>query len=171
MDHASYQQIGTLGKSWGNQGLITASIFEGYLGSIAADGFVFLDHDGLYVPYYIERITPKGNKLHIKLEDIVSASDADNLKSKKLYLKREEVSDIPVTPTKEIDQFVGYQIYDGDNHIGEIQSIESLPQQEMAFVSYQGSQIMIPLIDNLVNDIDDDSRVIKMSLPEGLLDI
>lgn len=171
MDDNKYTEIGSLSKSWGNKGLISAIIFEGYSFLVKPGSFLFLSHDGLFVPYYIENVIPKGNKLQLKFEDIESAESADDLKAKKLFIKEEVAAHVPKKPSKEIDEFLGYTIYNGTERIGKIKHIESMPQQEMAIVDHDENEIMIPLIDALVQHIDSETKQITMSLPEGLLDI
>ncbi len=41
----------------------------------------------------------------------------------------------------------------------------------MAIVETNGKEMMIPLHDQLIVDIDKDQKVIRMEIPEGLLEL
>ncbi|MGE9616247.1 MAG: hypothetical protein ACQPRJ_01515 [Solitalea-like symbiont of Acarus siro] len=61
-----------------------------------------------------------------------------------------------------------------DNNIGVIGVVESIlryPQQNLASLSYNGKNILIPLVPDLIVKIDHNKKNIIMALPEGLLEI
>lgn len=173
MKEVSYTEIGSLSKSWGNQGLILANIYGSYSELVKADSFIFIRHDGLYVPYYIEKVSSKGSKTHVKFEDIENAKTADALKSMKVFLKTAELPITPATqpPDDSIEILIGYTIFNEEDKVGQIKVIESMPEQDIAVVVYKGTEVMIPLVEDLVLEVDNDEKVIVMKLPEGLLDL
>jgi len=64
---------------------------------------------------------------------------------------------------------VGLHIEDithGD--LGPIVRIDAYPQQEMAIIIKDGTEILIPLHEQLMKSIDLDKKVVLMDLPEGL---
>ena len=46
-----------------------------------------------------------------------------------------------------------------------------MPQQFMALLSYRGKEILIPINDAFVQDIDPEKGLLYMDLPDGLLDV
>ena len=70
------------------------------------------------------------------------------------------------------DQLVGFVIIDEIvGRVGTIEEVVEYPQQELAVVQYKGREVMIPLHEQLIESIDPKGRVIKMTLPEGLVDV
>jgi 16S rRNA processing protein RimM len=66
----------------------------------------------------------------------------------------------------------GYKMMDDLlGELGDIQSVEAYPQQEIAIVNYQNKEVLIPLNEFVISDIDNDNQIVNVSLPEGLLDI
>ena len=64
----------------------------------------------------------------------------------------------------------GFMVQDvnlGD--LGKILSVEEFPQQEMAFVDYKGKEILIPMIDAFIIEIDKKENRILVELPETCL--
>jgi 16S rRNA processing protein RimM len=73
--------------------------------------------------------------------------------------------------TINLQQYVGYTIYDGENLIGEIvEAIES-KMNNMFLVNYQGKEVLIPSQHDLIESTDSKGRIIHMKIPEGLLDL
>ena len=48
---------------------------------------------------------------------------------------------------------------------------EEYPQQLMAVIDIAGREVLVPLNDQLITDIDKDAKIIRMQIPEGLLDL
>lgn len=71
----------------------------------------------------------------------------------------------------EREQFEGYTIYDSENLIGSIESIEYMPQQIIAWVNYHSKLIAIPLAEGLIHETDHKSKTLYMNLPQGILDL
>lgn len=66
----------------------------------------------------------------------------------------------------------GYLVSD-ENHgeLGEITEVNEYPQQFVATVIYQEKEIMFPLNDDLIVEIDEEESILRVHLPDGLLDI
>ena len=56
--------------------------------------------------------------------------------------------------------------------IGVIEDVISMPQQELAQIMTKAQQeILIPLHESLIVDIDPDRKVVKMEIVDGLTDL
>lgn len=167
MNDPSFVEIGNLGKSWGSDGTILAAVYDDYISDVVAKSFVFLCHDGLYVPYYITSVAAKGKKLMIRFEDICNLEDADKLKSMRLYFKTENAPFI--NNQHPLEELVGFIMYNHDLAIGRIERIDSYPQQELAVIIKKEKEIMIPLHEQLIDSIDMENKILYMQLPDGLI--
>ena len=57
------------------------------------------------------------------------------------------------------------------NGSGEIIAVNEYPQQFIATVLYKKTEIMFPLNEDIIVEIDDEEETILVNLPEGLLDV
>jgi 16S rRNA processing protein RimM len=55
--------------------------------------------------------------------------------------------------------------------LGEIIEINEYPQQFVATVSYRNKEVMFPLNEDMIIEIDEDEGTLLVDLPDGLLDI
>jgi len=55
--------------------------------------------------------------------------------------------------------------------LGEIKEIIEYPQQEMAAIIIKEKEVLIPLNEQLILEIDEEKKLISMDLPEGLLNL
>lgn len=70
------------------------------------------------------------------------------------------------------EDLVGYGIQDtGGKYIGRISSVDVSTENVLLDVSSGEKQFLLPLADELIADIDEERRLITMSIPEGLTDL
>lgn len=171
-----YQQIGYIKKPHGIRGEIKIKLESQFLEDLLAAKVVFIDQNGRPVPYFIEEVQ-LGHVQTIKLEDVNSREDAQALSASLLFLRTNDL----LSPSEKIIQQVdelefgflaGYQLFDHqDQVIGQIVEVQAFPQQEMALVDYQDKNILVPLHQHLILDIDKIEQKIRLKLPEGLLEL
>lgn len=175
MSEEQYTQIGRTKKPHGLNGELKLHIEEKYAEDFDQATVIFLEIGGNHTPFFVENL--RGGLFDIlKLEGVNSRSAAEPLAHKNMHLrdsdllKEEERTYEPVG--LEFEHLVGFQVHDetyGD--IGAIKEIVEMPQQEMALVDYKGKEVMIPLNERLMVEVVDSQQVVKMDLPEGLLEL
>ena len=107
----------------------------------------------------------------LKIEEIDDPESASNFSSKEIFLKESDITSSTFIDQNDKQNLVGFTIWSENLVIGAIESIELFPQQVMAVVSYQNKSIFVPLVDQLIVEIDDDSKIVRMELPDGFLEI
>ena len=55
--------------------------------------------------------------------------------------------------------------------LGEIREILDLPQQTLASMDWKGSEVLIPLHENILLKFDRQAAVLYTMLPDGLLEV
>ena len=124
------------------------------------------------VAYAIEKVQPQaGARVLLKLRGIDRIEDAELLRGAQLYLPLTEL------PALADDQFyfhdvIGFTVV--DEHLGALGTVENfyeLPQQDMLVMRYQGQEVLIPVVDELVSHADMQTQTVFVNLPDGLLDI
>ncbi len=145
-------------------------------GDYAADGHpLIIDIDGIYVPFYAEMVRPKGaESFLVKLRDIDSQEKAQELVNKEIFGLRSDLVEYFDDPDMEIvADFVGYKVV--DSRLGEIGSIEDVDDStaNVLFVvaTDDGETVYIPVVEEFINAVDDERKVVETTLPEGLVDL
>lgn len=167
----NYIQVGILGRTHGLKGELKFRIEEEYIDDFNEANVIFIKNKGHHAPYFIESIRSSSI---IKFEDTDNVEAAKILQSLPIFLKEEDISIAAAEPLEElIYQYIkGYKMIDDLlGELGEIQAVEAYPQQEIAIVSYQNKEVLIPLNEFIILDIDENSQEVRVSLPEGLLEI
>ena len=168
--------IGFTKKPHGLKGEIKLQVTERYLEDLMNVDVVILQIKGKPTPFFVDDIRV-GNTTIGKFEDIDNPESALSISNKELFLREEDIipdefREFEVTEEGlEYEKCIGYTIFDGKNEIGEIIDILEYPQQEMAVVSFENREILIPLNVAFVVKRDDAAKKIMMELPDGLLNL
>ena len=162
----NFTQVGQVGKSFGTDGYCKIKLFDDFGTIVLKELFLFLEEEDYHVPYRIESWA-KGNSM-IRFDDVKDQYQADALQAKKVYVASEKVAHL-VTST--LVGLEGFTILDGVQKIGEILSIQELPHQLLATVDFNGKEIFIPIVEQLITEIDPEAKTIDMNLPDGILDL
>ncbi len=146
-------------KSNGTEGDILIGLLDFDASDFKTEEPVFIEFDGLPVPFFIESITPKGtSRAIVHLTDTDSLADAEELVGRQILLDAEYDGE-------EEDDFTGWTLYDGARLVGTIDGLEDIPGNPCLIVG----DVLVPLHEDLVQSIDRDARIIVLSVPEGLL--
>jgi 16S rRNA processing protein RimM len=168
-------KIGFTKKPHGLKGEVKLQIDDKYLEDLLETDVVLLTIKGKPTPFFIEDIRV-GNAIIAKFEDIDTVEAANEIASKELALREKDILDdaertFEEEEGMEYEDCVGYKIMDGDVLVGEIEEVLEFPQQEMAILTREGKDILIPLNVAFVIKRDDDLKTIFMELPKGLLEL
>lgn len=174
-------KVGRLGKTVVNRGSATrlsVTFPDVVLDDVVADIPFIIDIDGIFVPFYVKEFgyqqsTAAGARYIVEFSD-VDAEDAGRLAGKDVYFLvddfREYVGDTRLFADS--DSIVGYSIVTDGKYVGKIVAVNDSTSNTLFIVdSPDGKEILIPVADEFVSDIDDSSHTITMTLPEGLITI
>lgn len=137
-----------------------------------------IDIDGIYVPFYAESVRTKGSFSYlVKFEGIYSEFEAKQLVNKTIYARKDKLKEYMEENYDEdytlYDDLIGCTIIDSDKgEIGKVVEIDSNTENELFIVeTTDGNTVFIPLTEDFIEEIDEESKTIRMNLPEGLLDL
>ena len=163
--------VGKVIKPEGVKGFLKLDIEDGFEKSVLKTPFVFIFIDGLPVPFKVEKCT-EGRYILIKLEDIDLPEQAARYAHLPLGLHEKHLRYIRKMPASSLEKFAGYTLFDGDKEVGLIKDVAQFPGQMMAIVEDEtGKTIHIPLVSEWIQQKDDTSQKLFMSLPDGLLEV
>jgi 16S rRNA processing protein RimM len=133
---------------------------------------VFIAIGNNLVPFFIEQsILQKGNQLRIQFEDIESEADADEILGNGLYLPLEFLPKL--TGNKfYFHEIIGFDIEDThQGYIGVISGVNDSSAQPLFEIDANGTNVLIPMIDDFIKKVDREHKKIIVETPEGLIDL
>ncbi len=133
---------------------------------------IFIDIRGRLIPYFIEHSQlHKSDLLRLKFEDVDTEDDADALLKSELYLP------LSILPKLEGNKFyfhevIGFQIVDVNfGEVGTIVAINDSTAQALFVLDRDGQEILIPMNDHFIKEVNRDTKTITVEAPEGLIDL
>lgn len=144
-------------KSYGTDGAVLVGLRGTVLEEINFKEPVYIEFDGLPVPFFILDAEPKGGKVILHLNDVTSEKDAEEIVGRDICLDADAQAD-------DVEDFIGWTVYDRNRKLGQVDGIEPIPGNLCLYIG----ELMIPLHEDFILDADPKSRVLRLSLPEGL---
>lgn len=133
---------------------------------------LFLEIDNRRVPFLVEKINiQKNNTAFVFLEDVNDIHKAEEYLRKKVYVAENQIPERDEDDFR-WDDFLGFTVV--DEHyatLGEITSIEELPQQQMVTVNMDGKELLFPFSEDWLHEIDTEKKKLFVSLPDGLVEL
>jgi 16S rRNA processing protein RimM len=161
-------RIGRLGKTHGVKGEVTLLFDDDIFDRVDTD-YLILEVDGLLVPFFIEEYRFRSDTVAlIKFEDVDTQQRAGELTGCDVFFPRALADE--AEENLSLALLVGYDIVDvhGNTGVGRIAAVDDTTDN-LLFELEDGR--LIPANDNLIHDIDTKGRVIRMDIPEGLLEL
>lgn len=135
---------------------------------------VFIEIEGLDVPFFVASARSRGgDSLLLTLDEVTDEKEAAQLAGKTLFTLADpdEIGD-DEEEEMTAGRLIGYEIYDAttDAPVGRIEDVTELTADCWYFV-IEGSGQLIPVVDEMIREIDHESRSILMELPLGLSEL
>jgi 16S rRNA processing protein RimM len=151
-------------KSNGTDGELLISFFDVAPEDIDLQEPVFIEFDGLPVPFYFESFTQRGTgRALVRLTGVRSLKDADELSGAAIYADYFEEEDD--------EDLIGFTVQDPDGTlIGTVTDYEDIPGNTCLWVKRpSGEEVLLPLHEDLVIGLDPSTTTITLTIPAGLL--
>jgi len=167
----NYRSIGKFTKLHGYNGeviLYSDGIFQK---KIEKTEWVFLYLDGLPVPFFVSSFL-----LRTDTSAIIKLEDIDTSEEMQKYIGF-EVNIIDTSGTRKKRkgnglEVKGYKVIDSSHgEIGIAETVINYSENFLLQVFKGENEILIPIQEEIILDIDDKSKTILVNIPEGLLDI
>ena len=133
---------------------------------------IFIKVKDSYIPYFIEAIFPyKNNSIRVHFEDVNDENEAKMLINKEIYLPS---NSLPVLEGNKFyyHEIEGFKIKDKKvGELGYIKYVNDKSPQHLFVVDYNKKEILIPINDDLIENIDRKEKLINMNLPSGLIEL
>lgn len=133
---------------------------------------VFLEIKNELVPFIISEIQIRGKKSIAKFEDINKIEQTESIVGAELYLP---LTSLPKLSGKKFyyHEVIGFEIYDNNlqRTIGILKAIYESSGQDLFGIDADGTEILVPIVDEFIISVDRTIKRIEIKAPDGLLDI
>ena len=165
-------KIGQFNKPHGIHGEISFSFTDDVFDRTDCP-YIVCEIDGIFVPFYIEEYRFKSEMTALfKLEDVDTDSDARVFTNLDVYFPKsylEMEGEDYIAPG---DYFLGYTVVDKHHGIlGKIVHIDDSTINTLFVVGRDASELLSPANDDFVISVDRENKIIKMDVPNGLLNL
>ncbi|WP_158961703.1 ribosome maturation factor RimM [Myroides fluvii] len=133
---------------------------------------VFVDFNGQLVPFFIEAaFLHKNDFLRVKFEDCSSEEDADRIIGSEIYLP------LNLLPKLEGNKFYyheveGFEVVDTTlGSVGTLTRINDSNYQVLFEIDHNGTEILVPMIDQFIEQVDRENKKLILNIPAGLVDL
>ena len=167
-------EAGVFNKPHGIKGEISATL--DYDTDLSEVKCIVIEIEGIFVPFFIVSVRPKtAETCLLTIDGIDSEENARTLTGRAFYLLN---SDLPVDDPDGEEGFyasdlVGYTVTDSElGTIGEITDYNDSTDNLLFIVTtpYE-KEVYIPVADDFINEIDQDTHTLHTTLPQGIVDL
>jgi len=169
MGDAGFVEIGYIQRTHGINGELTVSLNSSVEFNPEELESVFLEIEGIPVPFFITHIRFQNpEKAIVKFDEVDSIDQAQELYGVKIL--------IPSTSIAQEDELylsdlVGYKVLNADK--SEVGVIVDYTEYSMnatfELVTPEGKHVLVPAAEELIVEVDTSAKLIEMELPEGLI--
>jgi 16S rRNA processing protein RimM len=164
--------LGTIAKPHGTKGsvLLRLRIIKSY--EIRKWDSVFVEIDGLLVPFFIEEFKiSSADALILKLESVDSETKAREMAGNAVYAAKEQVRLRKKTPG-EFPDLKGYKVQDvALGFVGTAVDIADIANNPLLRVTRDGKEFLIPAHEDIILEVNTKKKEILIRAPEGLFEI
>ena len=164
-------RIGIINKPHGVHGELSFTFDDDIFDRVDAD-YIICMMDGILVPFFLESYRFRSDSTAlIKLEDIDTEQQARRMTNVEVYFPKEHAEELDDNELT-WNFFVGFQINDiNKGEIGKVTDVDDSTINTLFVVDYKGSEVLIPAQEDFIVELNRKKKVIKMNLPEGLLEL
>lgn len=188
MDLNNLAKVGYVAKTHGLKGAVKIHLNPDFSQAYINLEHLFIDTESKPVPYFIEDVNfNQTDSAIFQFDDIKDIEQAKSLISKSVYiinlsrlsrytcrgrLRRGELIGEAGIKFKQDNALVDYVVIDvAHGELGTIQEILTPPMQEIAKIIYNNKEILLPLNEQTIINIDRKKKILYTNIPEGLIEV
>nr|WP_321450195.1 ribosome maturation factor RimM [uncultured Carboxylicivirga sp.] len=173
IDKHECKQVGLIVKTHGTKGELVVRLFDEFNIDHLDTEFLFIELDGGLVPFFMEEAREKNKTdVLVTLELAKEEAETERLMDACVYIKKESIDEASHDEAFSAYQLVGYAVQVvGFGPLGKIAAIKDISNNPLFEIDFDGREILIPIVEDFIVNIDDENEVIIFELPEGLIDL
>lgn len=168
---SSYIKIGKLVSAFSVKGELVLQHHLGKKTALKGLEAIFLEErKGAFLPWFVESCKARTEEENLlKLEGVDNREAALRLLQKEVWLP-EEIATKFTAKTSPLS-LLGYDIVNDNKVLGPVLELIEQPQQMLCRLSIEGKEVLIPLHEESLRQVDHRKKRIQVSLPDGLLEL
>ena len=137
------------------------------------DPCVICEIDGILVPFFIEEYRYKTDTVMlVKLENVNDEKAARDFTNREVFFPLEDVGEDDLVGDMSWDSFIGYTVIDElHGELGKITDVDETTINVLLQIDHKGNEILLPAAEELITSADHENKTLRVSVPEGLLDL
>ncbi|RUA32311.1 MAG: 16S rRNA processing protein RimM [Bacteroidetes bacterium] len=172
MDKSDFYYLGKITKLFGYKGELVFFFDVDDITEYRGLDAVFIDVNGDLIPFMIEKLRlHQGNTAIVRIQDVHDIDEAQRLVNSELYL--------PLSTLPKLDgnkfyyhEIIGYTVIDADaGEVGIVEEVNDQTAQALLIIKDGYKEILFPIVDELIDKLDREKKIIYVHFPEGLLDL
>jgi 16S rRNA processing protein RimM len=171
MSLGQFYKIGHISRAHGNDGKVYIQLDVDNPAEYQNLESVFFEMENKPVPFFIEFIKWSSSAYLVKFEEINNRDEAQSYTGTSLLLP---LSSLPKLKENSFfyHELIDCKLMDQDmNEIGLIKLIYDQTSQILLGIERNGKEVLIPLVDEFSPEFSKENKTLKMTLPEGLIDL
>lgn len=131
--------------------------------------FVAIQKDNR-IPYYVTTCKPHNDEeYHLQLDEVTTVEAAKKLVGKHVYIAEDILSQAKVDSPL---LWIGFNVVDANKgSLGELIDVSQTGHQWIGTIWHEGKDVLLPLVEPLLQEVNLKNKYIRMILPEGLLEL
>ena len=133
---------------------------------------IWLEMKKQLVPYSIVKLKLHNDRFVVKLEHVDTESGARELCGKDIYLPSDMLPELDGGKFY-FHEVPGWTVVDleGGSILGEVKRVLDHGPYPMLEVEHEGEELSLPLPENFKSEVDRKNKILKVEVPEGLVDV
>lgn len=162
--------LGKVTKPWGTKGQMVLFLDVDSPEEYAELDSAFVEVKRQLVPFFFHIDQINGNKAVVTFEDL-SIAQASSLAGCDMYLPLDLLPKL-VGNRFYFHEVVGFHVVDSQfGDIGTIEQIIEYPAQPLFQIMKNGTEVLIPVIDEVIDNVDRENKTVFVTAPNGLIEL
>ena len=163
-------KIGIINKPHGVKGEVSFTFTDDIFGRVEDCDYLVLLLDGILVPFFIEEYRFRSDNVAlVKFEGIDSTEKARTLTNVEVYYPVKFMDD-----QEEISSwnyFIGFRVEDIHHGcLGTVVDVDDATMNVLFVIENGDEEVLLPAHEEFILDIDRKKKILKVDIPDGLLD-
>ena len=162
-------KIGVINKPHGVKGEVSFTFTDDIFDRVDCDYLILL-MDGILVPFFMEEYRFRSDNVAlVKFEDIDTAEQARKFTNVEVYFPKKFMDEQEDVTSWNF--FIGFRVEDVHHgYLGEIIDVDDTTINVLFSIEKDGEELLLPAHEEFIIDLDRKKKVMKVDVPDGLIE-
>lgn len=162
-------KIGVINKPHGVKGEVSFTFTDDIFDRVDCDYLILL-LDGILVPFFMEEYRFRSDNVAlVKFEDIDTAEQARKFTNVEVYFPKKFMDEQEDVTSWNF--FIGFRVEDVHHgYLGEITDVDDTTINVLFAIEKDGEELLLPAHEEFIIDLDREKKVMKVDVPDGLIE-